>query len=727
MMPFIRRRLAPGGPPEASARRRFAPVRIALAAVLGALALGASSVPSASACANEARRLEQGSTFLPECRAYEMVSPVNKNNYDTRPQASHARISEAGDAVTYDAIGPLPETGELGTSLAPRYLAKRGPGGWTTTSIDPPHEAHFLDISFGFMGELQDPAWFSPDLSQDLLENYKGALTPEASPADVGLYSRDLSASTVSLLTQTAVFGKPWIVGVSSDRQHVVFETFENLTSQTTGEEAKLYEWSRGVVRLVGILPNGTPATSSVAGSMSAVFSSFLPWRVMSQDGSRIFFSDSSATYEEGSPQGQLYMREGNGTPSARTLWIDESEKTTPEATLKGALFREATADGSKALFTTAAQLLDEDTNATTDLYRYDVGGQAGHRLTLLSKSTSGEEATVEGVLGSSEDGEVVYFVTLGRLLSQAPLAPNHYQVYKWDHGTVSYVATLSPPGGANSDTEGVVQESFDREDWALSKSGESGATSHLARVSPDGRYLLFRSSGPVTSYKSENIAEVYLYDSLANEVRCLSCPPSGAAPAGLAYITGGRAALIGADDYQPRSLIDPEGHLRVFFESTDALLPNDTNGRIDVYEYDGDTHSLSLISNGQANRASWFLDATLSGGDVILGTTAQLVGSDRDELYDVYDARIGGGFAVPASAVECAGEACQGEPAPPPALAAPGSVSLTDQGNSVPAAKSALAHRHKPSARRRGAVHKKKARRRRHRRARHAHRIGNR
>ena len=69
-----------------------------------------------------------------------------------------------------------------------------------------------------------------------------------------------------------------------------------------------------------------------------------------------------------------------------------------------------------------------------------------------------------------------------------------------------------------------------------------------------------------------------------------------------------------------------------------------DINGKADVYMWeDGE---LSLISTGKAARPSKFVDASADGDDVFFTTRERLVGADVDDQVDVYDARVGGGFA---------------------------------------------------------------------------------
>jgi hypothetical protein len=123
-----------------------------------------------------------------------------------------------------------------------------------------------------------------------------------------------------------------------------------------------------------------------------------------------------------------------------------------------------------------------------------------------------------------------------------------------------------------------------------------------------------------------------------------------------------------------------------VFFSTAEALVPEDTNGRFDAYEYDTTDGSVHLISSGTDTSDSYFLDASASGHDVYFVTRQQLAGWDTDNAYDLYDARVGGGFPDPPVLVECRGEACHGPAGAAPPSEPPFSATLSGAGNLTPA-----------------------------------------
>jgi hypothetical protein len=278
-----------------------------------------------------------------------------------------------------------------------------------------------------------------------------------------------------------------------------------------------------------------------------------------------------------------------------------------------------------------------------------------------------------------------------------------------------------------------------------------------VSAVSPIGHFLAFMSDRPLTGYDNRDAIsgqpdeEVFLYDEVTGYLTCVSCEPTGELPVGVHYhdpeereklreqgspvpevgqerplfdplgLWGSvwLAADIPAGDfvvptggptlstYRSRVLTD-EG--RLFFDSFDGLVPQDANGKADVYEYEPDgvgnctsssvTFSeqsngcVSLISSGTSAQESAFLDASGKGPgdeeaeDVFFMTTSSLVREDEDSSYDVYDAHACS-IAVPCvtatvSPPECtSGDSCKAAPLPQPAVfGAPASATFAGQGN---------------------------------------------
>jgi hypothetical protein len=151
-----------------------------------------------------------------------------------------------------------------------------------------------------------------------------------------------------------------------------------------------------------------------------------------------------------------------------------------------------------------------------------------------------------------------------------------------------------------------------------------------------------------------------------------------------------------------------------VFFTSSQGLVPRDTNGLPDVYEYDLVAKEVRLLSSGTGDRGSWFEDASADGGNVFFLTKQKLTGWDTDGLIDLYDARVNGGFPEPsAPPVACEGDACQGVPSAAPAFnTASGFSGLGNRRPTTPATskkKKTKARRH---AKRRGHARGKRSRR---------------
>jgi hypothetical protein len=249
-------------------------------------------------------------------------------------------------------------------------------------------------------------------------------------------------------------------------------------------------------------------------------------------------------------------------------------------------------------------------------------------------------------------------------------------------------------------------------------------------RTSPDGHWLAFMSSADLTGYDTQDAIsghpdeEVYLYSASSNELSCASCNPTGARPVGVesgdgtllvgtqgtpfaANVLPWTQYALGSTLYQSRYLSDSG---RLFFDSNDALVPQDVNGTQDVYEFEppgvGDCSAsaatfsersggcVGLISSGSSAEESAFLDASETGGDVFFLTAARLLPQDFDNALDVYDAhecRTGAPcFAAPqVIPPPCStGDSCKPAPTPQPSIfGATASATFSGAGNVAPSA----------------------------------------
>jgi hypothetical protein len=88
---------------------------------------------------------------------------------------------------------------------------------------------------------------------------------------------------------------------------------------------------------------------------------------------------------------------------------------------------------------------------------------------------------------------------------------------------------------------------------------------------------------------------------------------------------------------------------------------------------------ALDSPSGGAANEVGGI---TADGQDIFFVTFDRLVASDTDDLGDLYDARVHGGFNPQGVVPPCADDSCQGQPLAAPEVTVPGSANLVGAGN---------------------------------------------
>jgi hypothetical protein len=709
---------------------------------------------SPSPCPNEQLRAEQPyASSLPDCRAYEMASPLETLGNDATDSFAYtfARASVSGEAVTYASRGTFANpTGATGES---QLISRRGPDGWSTQSVTPLHDPTAAEINSSY--ETID---FTPELTEGIA-NTNAALTSESpGGASEQLYLANFGSDSYRYLGSDEVN----ITGSSTDLSHEVL-----------GEYRQPTEWVNGQIVPLSVANNG-----------EAIETYFSGWHGVSADGSRVYLRGVNGQV--------LYLRENVERPQsamngeacidpsdACTIDISASQKTDGSGP-KGADLNEgsvqyssASANGSKAFFTSDQELTNDANTGVSDRQEIVLSNASGGTYTLTFKgqttapiaydatpaevqsalealsSIGAGNVTVEGsivtfagtlagseqpamiadgssltaggavslnvlarpgndlyeydletgklkdltvddsdrdgahVLGVSqisEEGSYVYFVAEGAISGHAVAGkPNLYVSH--EGGGPTFIATLS---------------ALDITDW-----GAEAPDENAAAVTPSGNNLAFVSEDSLTGYDNEQAEpgqcegeppgggmetgrckEIYLYNADANVLVCASCNPSGARPIGSSSFAPQISSKFGV--YRVRNLI--EGGT-LFFDSSDALVPHASDGRVNVYEYEsGHVYPISDVAGGYE---SFFLDASPNGSDVFFGSADQLVPQDTSNNVVVYDARVGGGFPVTVAPPPCDnGDACKPPPAPQLAVfGAPGSATFSGPGNLAPVA----------------------------------------
>jgi len=634
--------------------------------------LGPSGVAGAANCPNESLRIGP-SALMPDCRAYEMVSPPDTNGRFLEGISGFAfvpafelfpteLVSPQRDSFIYMTFnGPLLNPKES-TGSFDLYEAERSTQGWQTTRRLSPSGAQAMQPVTG--GVTPDREYAFTHVSAFLL----GGDRPVGSLGDKagGTYLRGPDGS-FEQVGVGSLGTEPYAQGryISPGGGHVIFSTgkggFQSSwcalesgkcpvlklepDAPPTGTGAIYDREADGETRVVSLLPGDAPLPSGEE----------VLYQGSSQDGSVVAFK----------VKGVLYVRVDN----AETLEVSAGDPT----------YAGLSDDGSYVFYV-----------AGGEIHRFDTRTKADKPI----NSTNDAEP-----VNISADGSHVYFISESQIGGKGNIGePN---MYVWSDGVTSYVATVASSDLVSTSGPYPVYPSLTNwTDWAvapMSIDGEKGPGADSSRTTPDGTVLVFESRAKLTDYDNNSHTEIYRYEDGAEGVTCVSCSSLAEPPPGDARLQELQLIRPGIVLHN----LSNDGS-RVFFETPEALVGADTGGTNDVYEWQEgrEGENPRLISSGHSVRYEPLLETpvygpspnilfgiTPDGDDVFfLSQDALVSGAGLGGAPAIYDARVNGGFPVPVSPEPCLEDLCKSaSDNTSPTLSAPRSETTSGTGNVKP------------------------------------------
>jgi len=640
------------------------------------------------ACPNSHVRQQVGANYLPDCRAYELVSPARAGSIQFFPGDFFFRLGAT--AFTTEELGPRfentgyesspPRFGFYGgvggltgvespNFIFDRYLATRTAQGWVTKYA-------------GLKGDETGLAMRGQcSLTQDKCLDYKIAVQLNAGTGKQPFpYVWDANGKFLGRwpTNYSVVPEADHLTGdeqPSPDFSHYVFSSLDVPFKPGGLESApgSVYdnEVARGSIEIASLLSDGEPIPQDAGGP-----GEFLRIPALSPNADHILMSTVA-------PGGNvnLYMRVNN----AVTYEVSKGQ---------GVQLLGMSQDGSKVAFLSKKALTSEDEDTSADIYMWEeatdevklisVGGGEGNTDECNANWTqncdvklmSTERPDLDDTMSTSGD---VYFMSPEQLDPNNPGIKNQKNIYHLRNGQLQYVTTL-----------------------------ELGTSTLRSQISADGQYAAFLTRSQLTGYDNryydnfgtlKRAAEMYVFDAATGELQCASCNPTGAPPSILRLDPPANEQNLKSTDVMASNsgrFMSDDG--RVAFATADALSPRDTDGIVDVYEFVGGRPQLIGAGTGDRDILPKIIflypgqvvgleSMSRDGRDIYFSTYDTLVPQDQNGPFvKFYDARTGGGFVTSGELLPCeAADECHGETSEPPANPKVGTgIEYTAPGNVV-------------------------------------------
>lgn len=459
------------------------------ALVAGGLLAAGSAAPAALAaddCPNAAVRAQQSAQHLPNCFAYERVTPNDKNGSAVQADSP---VSPDGTAVsvwsTTHMIDGEPGSQQLGA-------AYRGSDGWTTRTLSNAKNWGRFRLS-----GTADAAWWSA-MSTDLRSlvfrtphplyaGDQGTSTYGAALSTTDLYLTKPDGSTtwitapvsgiVPAVQQEGVDPRFW--SGTPDLTRMVFDTTRVLDPSVDGTvRAHLWLYQDGrPLELVDRLPNGSLSLATEAPS------GFIgPQDRATSDLRRIVFLSS----------GHVYVRIDAGTPQARTVLVSANAAGTPCPEYKS--FNSITENGRYVRFTCGAALTP-DAPANGGVYVRDL--ETGAVTYDVPEVDRGSPAVIGRITSTWTRPEGTYRVQFGS-------GATANQIVRTDLTSGTQTCVSCPAdGSAPTGTSG----------WGGLSNGANGGAGITAygAVTPEGE-VVFWTTQRLVPEDTNTFADVYMW-----------------------------------------------------------------------------------------------------------------------------------------------------------------------------------------------------------------------
>jgi hypothetical protein len=637
-------------------------------------------------CPNEAIRQAQHTTYLPDCRAFELVNSPDKGNQHVGFGDSFARtpIAPDGGKLVWGINAGAPEA-NIGTGAS--FLAERGDAGWHSRSLIPPAAQQAGNAEFG--GYLLEAA--TPALSSFVFNTGRTALSRGHT-----LTRLDTEQHETVLRDYPGIGEYPeHAIDFTDDGSHVL--------SVNTDTPAQLEDYGDGSPEVVSLMPDGNENECGLGfpneGQFAAqegisfvgtgnnphdgVAALWLPgYHLIDTTGaSRVYFQALPNADELGSPlscaERSYALYERIREAPERTILIDPGPGTTEGAPH----IARVTPDGRTAYFVTSSNLDPADSNSENDVYRWDEETEESSCLTCVVaepklRFKEGGPATIL----ISDDYSHIYFESKAELVPGEG-TPGDFNLYALSEGQIRFIADPN----SNGFTRGVLER---------------------ARLSNDGNVLLFEpensiGASPHFELTSDELAalcknpniialsgceELFRYDDRDGSLVCVSCQRGGVTTNGAGF--GGQSLSPGPSFggfNGPAYQMSADGST-IAFITAEKLVPRDVNGSADIYEWrNGKVRLLTdgVTSYQEGIAAPEVVAIDTDGSDVFVALDSPgLTGFEQDGLVNLYDARIDGGFDAPSQPAHCSEESCQGPLQGSPRAAGTASSAYAGPGN---------------------------------------------